>query len=646
MCRSFLKEKNFLRRILLKYIIYILTLILMIFLIGYRVSAETIQWQNFEYWDSPENHGWVPSNYPYPIWGPGVGYGTMRTIIDYTKGSRVLEIWNQSSVFNQLKRFYIRNSSSSLQKITAPTISFDIAGRFGLEPFDRFEFQVWLTTRNDESIVLRYIPIGESYQLNYSSSSITRQEENKPSSLVSGGDAEAGIPPEYNYTVIELGRQYQDGTWHKVIRDMDRDIDLADDGDRNYSDGFGEVEENGTLHEEGDSKIRMIGIMGNRYKLDDIFFHQDLSTFTNHPPKLYRIGPIFAQIFKPLILDIEASDIDYLRTNDYPEGREPSLHPERHQKTADTPLLYFEAYIGGRGSRGSSAPNLITRVDMENKPCSLNDEDINPFAVQLVYNPQVLENLIITICVYDERGLSDMEVFPLTTVNYPIPNYPPQLEELEDDVYILGDDDPYFKQIRVRDYTDEGKTAYFAYIDKLPYYSYGPYQEDLIPDPTYPVITFTPQFEGVHRITVVARDTRGLTAVDEYTLVVANPGGWYNHPPILGENIDSPQFTRAGQMFSIPIEFFDPDLEPIYYSCNIGTVSHLMAEGIETHTGGVITAWGESYDSGSGMYRGGAVYFFMTHFPGIYHIEITAYDVRGGKNSARFILDVQPWWSL
>jgi len=618
----------------------------MIFLIGYRVSAETNQWQDFEYWDNPENHGWVPSNYPYPIWGAGVGYGTMQTIIDYTKGSRVLEIWNQPSVFNQLKRFCIRNSSSSLQKITTPTISFDIAGRFGLEPFDRFEFQVWLTTRKNDSIVLRYIPIGESYQLIYSSSSITSQEENKPSSLVSGGDPEAGIPPEYNYTVIKLGRQYQDGTWHKVIRDMDRDIDLADDGDRNYSDGFGEVEEDGTLYEEGDSKIRMIGILGNRYKLDDIFFHQDLSAFTNHPPKLYKIGPIFAQIFNPLILDIEASDIDYLRTDDYPEGREPSLHPKRHQKTADTPLLYFEAYIGGRGSRGTSAPNLITRVDMENKPCGLNDEDINPFAVQLMYTPQVLENLIITICVYDERGLSDMEVFPLTTVNYPIPNYPPQLEELEDDFYILGTDEPFFKQIRVRDYTDEGATAYFAFIDKLPYYSYGPYQEDLIKDPTCPVITFTPQFEGVHRITVVARDTRGLTAVDEFTLVVANPGGWYNHPPVLGEDIDSPQFARAGQMFSIPIEFFDPDLEPIYYSCNIGMVSHLPTEGIETHTGGGTPAWGESYDSGSGMYRGGAVYSFMTHFPGIYHIEITAYDVRGGKSSARFILDVQPWWSL
>ena len=75
-------------------------------------------------------------------------------------------------------------------------------------------------------------------------------------------------------------------------------------------------------------------------------------------------------------------------------------------------------------------------------------------------------------------------------------------------------------------------------------------------------------------------------------------------------------------------------------------VSHLPAEGIETHTGGGTPAWGESYDSGSGMYRGGAVYSFMTHFPGIYHIEITAYDVRGGKNSARFILDMQPWWAL
>ena len=75
-------------------------------------------------------------------------------------------------------------------------------------------------------------------------------------------------------------------------------------------------------------------------------------------------------------------------------------------------------------------------------------------------------------------------------------------------------------------------------------------------------------------------------------------------------------------------------------------ISHLPSEGIETHTGGETPTWGESYDSGSGMYRGGAIYSFMTHFPGIYHIEIIAYDLRGGKNSTRFILEVHPWWSL
>ncbi|MGA1875506.1 MAG: hypothetical protein ACMUIA_07850 [bacterium] len=629
----------------LKYGLGGLVIVYTILLIVSRVwPADNIRWQSFEYWDSPRNHGWITSDYPYPFFGPGIGYGSIQTIIDYAKGSRVMEVWHQPSVFNRFERFSIRHENifyvdqdNEPQPITEhKVISFDMAARFGVEQFDQFEFQIWLMTREDEPVVLRYLPLGESYRVGSSLSPDYQQKENIPSSFASGGDPAAGIPPDYKYTVVRLGRQYQDGTWHKVIRDMERDIDLADDEERNDSDGFG-----------GDSsRIQMIRILGNRYKIDDICFHSNTDPFTNHPPKLHRIGPMFAQLFQPFILDIRANDIDY-------PDKEPPLHPESVSISESLgepkPLLYFEAYIGGRNARGTSASNLLTRVKQDEDsgeliPCGIDDSEVLPDVVRMTFTSQVFEDLIITISVSDERGLSDTEVFPLSVVNYPIANFPPRLEELEDDVYILGSGEPYFKQIVAYDYGDKRPITFFAFIDGLPYYGYGPYQEDLIKNPLGGIIEFTPVFEGIHNITVVARDTRGLTAVGEYTLVVATPGGWYNHPPILGEDIDSPQYVRAGQLFSMPVEFFDPDIEPIYYSCNIGMVSHLLSEGIETHTS-EYPGWGESPSSAYGIYRGGAMYTFTTYFPGIYHVEITAYDIRGGYCTARFILDVQPWWS-
>ncbi len=675
MARKVIKELNF------KFLVQGIIIIALLFFTCSVIFAETLHWQDFEYWDSPLNHEWMTSNPSYPLFGYGIGYGIVQTIVDFTQGSRVLDVYSQASVFNRFQRFTLRrnNSEESLEEGTEYSIiSFDLISGVGLEQFEQFEFQIWLTTKNDEKVVLRYLPYGESYQIGYNSllatpagddapqnafidiSALT-QEEILPAEFKSGGEPMVGIPDEYDYSVIPIGRQYQDGSWHKIIRDLNRDIDLADNGELDSSDGFG----------GGESSLVAIRILGNMFRLDNISFHIKWEgNFVNFPPKLRRIGPLFAQIFKPFAIDITAEDIDYeylADEEDLPADssiwREPSLHPQWHPKTPDKPFLYFEAYIGGKGTRGTNVSRLLTRIGVEEDsdtydtiPCQLEDDD--PDTIDVLYNkvrfsftPRVYENLVITIRVYDERGLGDTEVIPLTVVNFPISNYPPRLDELEDDLYLIGSDEPYYKQIIVEDFDDirldGGKytpKTFFAFIDGAPYYGVGSYQEDLIKDPSKGIIEFTPLFEGVHRITVVVRDTRGLTDSDEYTLVVSNTGGWYNHPPILGEDIDSPQFVRAGQLFSIPVEFFDPDLETIYYSCNIGTVTPLPPYALETHTEDK-SAWGQDVLSAFGTYRGGALYTYLTHYPGVYHIEITAYDIRGGASRTQFILDVQPWWA-
>jgi hypothetical protein len=237
-------------------------------------------------------------------------------------------------------------------------------------------------------------------------------------------------------------------------------------------------------------------------------------------------------------------------------------------------------------------------------------------------------------------------------VNYPITNHPPYFEEIENDVYVLGTNDGYFRKEFIcydKDAEDvpgtvdlAGNISYSALIDGFSGYQYGPWREPIVPVPCKPVIEFSPKFEGVHTIQVIARDSRGLSAITQFNLIVVNAGTWLNHPPILCEDIDSPQIAIAGKTFVLPVEFFDPDGDFIYYSCNIGSITE-MKEGFGITQDSEIgqTTGAEKY----GRYVSGALYTMTTHWPGRYLIEIIAYDIRGGYAIQEFILDVQPWWT-
>ncbi|MGA1870025.1 MAG: hypothetical protein ACMUJM_15935 [bacterium] len=55
---------------------------------------------NFEYHDSPLNHGWIQEEPPYPVYGFGVGYAlTLETVLDFAEGSRVMEAYRPASIF-------------------------------------------------------------------------------------------------------------------------------------------------------------------------------------------------------------------------------------------------------------------------------------------------------------------------------------------------------------------------------------------------------------------------------------------------------------------------------------------------------------------------------------------------------------------
>jgi len=607
-------------------------ILLMIFVLFYpsnALKAETFVWQDFEYWDSPRNHGWICSSPSYPVWGgyPFVGYGNLKTDIDYQLQSRVLKLDSMPSAFNQFYTFFAWNQSVVYPTgdpiNDKPIISFNIRMFMGIEWFDQWEVQIYLMTRNNKEVNLIYRPVGEK------EASGPEFYGGRPGDIFFG----QADPPGYVY---ELGRQYQDGTWHLVVRDLDRDVDLADDGERNYSDGFG-PDFLGLINE--DSRIASIMLKGYQLQVDNIAFHKSVDMIINHPPKLQRIGPQYAEIFVPFTHIITAEDIDILTAG-----------------TSSDQKLEFYATVGGYGASGVQTSGMLNRIMLDANDnyviCDRNDPNCIPNKILLQFVPQYFEDLIITIRVMDEGGLSDIETFPLSVVNYPITNHPPYFEEIENDVYVLGTNDGYFVKEFIcydKDAEDDpgtvevaGNITYSALVDGFSSYQYGPWQEPIIPVPCKPEIRFSPKFEGVHTIQVVARDSRGLSAITQFNLIVVDSGTWLNHPPILCEDIDSPQIAIAGKTFVLPVEFFDPDGDFIYYSCNIGSITE-MKEGFGITEDSEIgqTTGSEKY----GRYVSGALYTMTTHWPGRYLIEIIAYDIRGGYAIQEFILDVQPWWT-
>jgi len=592
-------------------------------------KANTFVWQDFEYWHAPSNYGWKSSCPPYPVYGwcPFTGFGRISTVIDPGLQSRVFLYECMMSPLNQFYPFFAWN-----EYVTYPDgdpindkniISFNIRMWLGIEWFDLWEVQIYLMSRNGQQVNLIYRPTGqfESGPTPY---------EGRPGDLFTG----RFDPPGFVY---ELGRQYQDGTWHLVVRDLDRDVALAlgyemDDSNR---DGFGEEAGYGP----GESRILSIMMKGYQLMVDNITFHDKLDNIINHPPKLQRIGPQYAQLFVQFSTLITATDIEL-----------PGYDEDER--------LEFFATIGGYGSQGVQTTDLIHRVKEDpNNPgtylvCANNDSACTKDKVMIQFIPQHFEDIVVTIRVVDPGGLSDIETFPLSVVNYPVVNNPPYFEEIEDDVYILGSNDGFFvKQFLCYDKDKEdipgtikepGNITYSAMIDGIPSYQYGPWQEPIIPVPNVPEIKFSPRFEGIHRIQVVAIDPRGLSAVTDFTLVVVNSGTWLNHPPILCEDIDSPQIAKAGKVFVIPVEFFDPDGDFIYYSCNIGSVTELK-EGFGITSGSSI---GQTVgEDTKGRYVSGAIYTLNTYWPGRYVVEIIAYDIRGGYSIINFLLDVEPWWT-
>jgi len=718
---------------------------------------------NFEYWDEPKNHGWTVGEPPYPVWGYGIGYGQMLTVLDFNEGSRVLDIYRpvstflpfnepplsdpQGDKFRYMPYTIIRECNIDFTQVGPhPLLSFKLRAPLAVEMFDTFRFIVDVVTTTDPAVNpcgdpcnpgatagfarIVFIPREKSIGCDISAlDSITPK-----SPVIDGGNCRQSPCNNPRPDIIEvyLGREFQDGTWHLVIQDLQAILDRY-------------VSNSATP--EYIAAIRQIMIRGNQYRLDDITFSRG-SNLGLGCPYLFKTGPFFVQLFVPTeklvfaedhvgnIYDVITNPDEIARayakdsrdgfapasiygsagdwTDPDPDNWTPAdlqtaktrvtaaglnlnspILANEGMRRANSPghredMLRFDAFVGGGAASGAYSPVMIDHLPVDlndNRPlflpiyyrlldesgewsedcCVEGDECVprvphemgpphcsegNHFypleRVQLIeqalqnagythwpnvavmrFLPQYLEDLIVTVEV--SNGLSkDIETFPVSVVNYPVDNYPPIMEDLDDQIAYVGevfryaltalDPDSYLYSA-THPKPDQYTLTWKAYIAGSPDYRYGPWSETLI-NPHTGVISFVPQFEGVYPIVVQVTDSRGFSSINEFSVYCVNRGTWLNHPPVMLGDWDHPQVCRAGELLVLDseIDVQDPDGDKVYLSCNIGSIGK---------------------DS-----EGNVFWTFQTQFPGFYVVEIFAMDARGAFTVFTIDLEVRPWWSL
>ena len=164
--------------------------------------------------------------------------------------------------------------------------------------------------------------------------------------------------------------------------------------------------------------------------------------------------------------------------------------------------LTFDIRIGGWGVHGATVNQGVV-VPLPFDP----NDPMAPYSTEMAafrFTPQCLEDLIVTATVHDHYN-SDVIVFPLSVVNYPIENNPPVIQRTSKFLGYVGE--PFTYQVKVFD-KDRDQLIYSATINGLPNYQYGPWQESII-NPHTGLIQFTPRFEGDFKIMITVQDEKG-----------------------------------------------------------------------------------------------------------------------------------------
>lgn len=273
-------------------------------------STGDILVDNFEYWDSPYNHGWVQSEPAYPTYGFGLGYAiTFNTVMDLQEGSRVLDVYRPHSIFllgtpyerHFISRFLFTPSGAktpdggvgiNLDPTDAdpanPVLTFKFRAPLGIEPWDTFDFSVQgktlgvdgvAGTHDDTPFSIRIRPVQPPGGSSLGGGASTMNMGTYHATLVDDGSSTSPM-----LIRVEIGRNFLDGSWHTVW------LDLNEVNTKAHGGSVPAGEELGVAN--------LVTAGGWMFRMDDIIFRRRDYTIMQ-PPDLIEIGPLYAQIFEP-----------------------------------------------------------------------------------------------------------------------------------------------------------------------------------------------------------------------------------------------------------------------------------------------------------------------------------------------------------
>ncbi|MGA1841743.1 MAG: hypothetical protein ACMUIU_14055 [bacterium] len=264
---------------------------------------------NFEYWDSPYNHGWMQQEPAYPVYGFGIGYATIfNTVLDLQEGSRVLDVYRPPSIFllstpyerHQIFHSLITPPSAANSEAEAcirirpnddddtpnPVVSFDFRAPIGIEPWDIFELDVIGESEDgDNTISVRIVPL-QPPDGTYLGSVTSTAGMYGITAAVSGFNKAGQLQ-----VTVAIGRGMLDGSWHAIMVDLDEAVRAA-------LDGFDGIDDN----DKPDwymAKACAVAVSGQMFRLDNLMFRAGPGHRTIYNPDLFEMGPLYAQIFEP-----------------------------------------------------------------------------------------------------------------------------------------------------------------------------------------------------------------------------------------------------------------------------------------------------------------------------------------------------------
>ena len=261
---------------------------------------------NFEYWDSPYNHGWMQNEPAYPTYGFGMGYASIfNTVLDLQEGSRVLDVYRQASVFllgTPYAKHAIMHALITPPNTLAPdgenfinvgedhyrVLSFQFRAPLGIETWDIFELDIigFTGASVPNNIIVRLLPKQPTPGSNLDNVNNTDGMYAYTANVTGLSTGDSGSIE----VTVHLGRGLLDGSWHVVWIDLfeavKKAVDEYDDLDGIESDWY-------------IAQANTVVLSGQMFRFDNLMFRSNDGHEQLDYPDLFEMGPLYAQIFEP-----------------------------------------------------------------------------------------------------------------------------------------------------------------------------------------------------------------------------------------------------------------------------------------------------------------------------------------------------------